>query len=210
MIYYGLTSLTSFGFPKNTQKSVPQILFQMNNSDRLQFRRVLEVDERHEELHIFKEPMRWIVFRWPCFYKGRDPSGVLLVLAFLTNTRPFVLREIPKQGFLNMNKAGVWRVDDGDTESLLDVLPRKTKISTWKLMLGRLYYTFPGEMVPFQGTFTFVFRWKNRWKNLQHHHLFFSRSSGTFPSSFFASSLSALSFSFGTSFKRAAFTFSFS
>ena len=209
MIYYGLTSLTSFGFPKNTQKSVPQILFQMNNSDRLNL----------------EGPGSWWETRGTAHLQRTNALDSLPSALLLQRPRSIGCPSCP--GVWKTRKGVckdkyptrvVWTWKKQAFEGLMMQIPNlfwmyspeNERISTWKLMLGRLYYTFPGEMVPFQGTFTFVFRWKNRWKNLQHHHLFFSRSSGTFPSSFFASSLSALSFSFGTSFKRAAFTFSFS
>ena len=41
---------------------------------------VLEIDQGHQELHIFKEPVGGIVFSRTCFDKCRDPSRVLLVL----------------------------------------------------------------------------------------------------------------------------------
>lgn len=166
---YGLTCLTPFGFQKKHQKqhlfkksSVPLKSSSKWTTRTVSIWRVLEVDERHEELHIFKEPMRWIVFRRPCFYKGRDPSGVLLVLAFEKHGKEFA-KTNTQPGLFEHEKSrrlkGWWcryRISFGCTPPKTNEYPPEN----WCLE----DYTFLVEMVPFQGKNSFVFRWKNRWK----------------------------------------------
>ena len=178
-IYYTLILRPYFSHPLWFPKTTPQTPLQKIRPSNYLFQKQLGPSHLRRSWKLMrdtrnctssKKPMRWIVFRRPCFYKGRDPSGVLLVLARKTRG-PFALREIPNQGFLNMKKANVWRVDDGDIESLLDVLRRKKtnihlKIDGWKTILSLW------NVLLFRGH-SFVFRWKNRWKSSASSFVFF-------------------------------------
>ena len=44
---------------------------------------ILEVDERHQKLHIFEVPVRRVVFAGPCFHERGNPARIFLVLARL-------------------------------------------------------------------------------------------------------------------------------